>query len=453
MKIVNVMSFIVTLMIGVCTYAGGVGNGGFGLECKDGDGKISYQLYDYQEFTNIGLKADLGGPGLSTMERINFVLKRLVRVNPSRAARYRNMAKDFFTDQEDLESGKSFIPVHDLGAATIPDNCKLIQLAQQRGPEEKPSAKMKTYIVDRKLYKKIEAAGFTEVTAGLVIHEMVYNEHLHWQAVRTVNPTLVRYFNALISSSIMSKMTSQEFFMQVIGENRTPLVPSVDYHGAEVQVSVGGMSTLPTDVAEAFTGVVLGKNAESMVFKAKLGVFQCNHIKVIRRTGQVTECFSLGSSIKIPQLSQETVASYISFYDSGMLRQIVMKDSLSLVMLGKMLSVKSIYFDNNGRTEALLLGGSNELIGVNPNFVKLDSATGRLLSLSVSYHPLYMEQGSPALSIKTIYPIQIENDKLAEYFGSGTDSHERKVCVYVNKTRNELRYCSKAEEQKYPNQN
>lgn len=322
---------------------GGVGNGGFILKCTEG---AKFRVFDYEEFRKYGLTPELDPrPHRTVRQRVEYVLDRLAKVNPSRAQRWRGYLDEFFGsagggasgpargsgnaienvldpargDIELLGDGEEFVPVADLGVASTPKSCeKPIQLIQQRAPDQKPHQNQKTYLVDGDLWKIILDAGYTDVLAGIVLHELSLHESLYvrtgYQQGENPSTTYVRYLNALVSSSKMNSITQVEYVNTLIpnhreGAHKVGVVRTLDI--GEQEVVIGRLlpgPLLPKEISKGYN--LLISSTDSNVYfesdpryfsvKTKWGPIKCNYSLLLNSDLVPTSCrLNIASHTKV----------------------------------------------------------------------------------------------------------------------------------------------------------
>ncbi len=117
-----------------------VGTGGAGLVCYDAAGQVkSVEVYDYFEAAVLRrAKIDLGDPSLTYLEQAEVALKRLERLSPLRAQRYRQEVAEFEANATFLDPGISLPLIPDTGAVQMPDGCHLAQ-AQSHHADAHPN--------------------------------------------------------------------------------------------------------------------------------------------------------------------------------------------------------------------------------------------------------------------------------------------------------------------------
>lgn len=193
---------VASLLASSSSFAGSeAGNGGDVVICKANANK-PIQLLDHYEATDLqGFQLDLGASNLGYMQKVEFVLKKIERLNPSRANLYRKWASEFLADSNFVNG--QLIPIPDVGPGVIPAGCDLVQIAIQQTPELPGE---KRFLIQKDLWDQLDEAG----KAGLVLHELIYREALK-KDLPAKNSKLVRYFNGVISSTQIDQMALKTY--------------------------------------------------------------------------------------------------------------------------------------------------------------------------------------------------------------------------------------------------
>lgn len=197
--------FAVLIFGSLNSFAGGRvgngGNGGDGVVCRNPDKTIkSAELLDYYEARTLrGIHADLGNSG-NFQQRIEFVLKRLERLDSERAQGYLKAAQNFMSEVL-FQPGIVLTDIPDSDHMSLPVGCAIEQVIIQ---QEVKFPEDKRFLVSQDLWNAFDESN----KAGIVLHEMIYAEALklgHRNSIHT------RYYNSIISSKrIESEMTPQE---------------------------------------------------------------------------------------------------------------------------------------------------------------------------------------------------------------------------------------------------
>jgi hypothetical protein len=181
-----------------------VGNGGFVAVCREGQ-QTAYHLLDYLDgefrFVQLG-KVDLG-PDADHIEYARYAFERLAKFDPVRSAEYLLELERFF----DPDNLKFLGPDHKLPVATdsgvdmVPTNCSTEQVASNTRPFQPEEPK---FWIKKDLWDKLNEVH----KAGLIIHEIVYNDALIRGHSTSEN---ARYFTFLISSEKFADLTQANY--------------------------------------------------------------------------------------------------------------------------------------------------------------------------------------------------------------------------------------------------
>ena len=181
----------------------GAGNGGHGVGCRSNpSGEITkVTIHDYYEGKyRYRFEPNLGEKTLSVEQKVNLVLDRVDHLDPERADRYRNKLKVFWENTNMWPDARLvFIP--DSNYVGMERGCELVQVAIQKKAE---LPKERFYTIDEDYWKLMDP----DSQAGLILHEIIYEEFLSLGATDSTN---ARYYNALISSDDLTKMTLPEY--------------------------------------------------------------------------------------------------------------------------------------------------------------------------------------------------------------------------------------------------
>lgn len=194
------MKNIVFILIGILLYAvqspaGQETHGGDAIVCTNAGGSVSVEMLDYLEASQVyGLTLDLGGSGLTYLERVDYVLKRLERIDPAAAKRYAEKASSFLSQTAFLDRS-AIQDIDDSSEIIDPlSNCRKVQIAVQVAA---PKMFEKKYLIDKNLWQLAD----DYQKAGLVLHEILLEEvYANYYHSNSLN---ARYYNAVISSKQM----------------------------------------------------------------------------------------------------------------------------------------------------------------------------------------------------------------------------------------------------------
>jgi hypothetical protein len=186
-----------------------VGNGGFVAVCREGQ-QTSYHLLDYLDgefrFAQLG-KVDLG-PDADHVEHARYAFERLAKVDPARSAEYLLELEKFFDPNNLKFLGPDYpLPVAtDSGVDMVPANCKTLQIASNTRPFQPEEPK---FWIKKDLWEKLNEIH----KAGLIIHEIVYNDAL----IRGHSTSeYARYFTFLISSEKFADLSQATYDQKLL---------------------------------------------------------------------------------------------------------------------------------------------------------------------------------------------------------------------------------------------
>lgn len=215
----------VSLLIAICAAiatstafaeGGGVSGGGNVVACErrqESGGQITisnhYTLLDYHDAVErYHFNLDLG-PGKTYLEKINYVLERLAKVDRYRASLYKYFADRFIEEIDFTPSNRRYATDSgDIGSGYFLDEgCDIRRVVIQRSDDElmlTPGAKK--YEISQKIW-----ASFDEETkAGMMLHEISYREAI---ARGAKNSLAIRRYVGLISSQEVLK---NEYSLEIL---------------------------------------------------------------------------------------------------------------------------------------------------------------------------------------------------------------------------------------------
>lgn len=169
-------------------------------------------ILDYYEAKKLGISIDLGPGTLSVQEKVDLVIRRIERLQPYRARSYRILFNQIMQDLEILEKGfeqrgkillfqdEPLKDVQDSLEEFIPacGGGRIQQVVLQRKPRF-PEERLLT------IYKKLWKGLSHDQKAGLILHELIYNEAIQ---IGQTDSVRVRYFNAKVSSANFEKLNT-----------------------------------------------------------------------------------------------------------------------------------------------------------------------------------------------------------------------------------------------------
>lgn len=176
-----------TLFISSSVFAGGsrAGNGGDGVYCPTSPGQPLLQLLDFYELTFYDNETvDLGDVNEDPIVTVTKIIDSFKKISPIRADNYRERLQNFLSriqwSQTPLQD------ISDSNHIVLPTGCEIRQLVIQSKVNGIP-----TYKVDQNLWHLLNGTQ----KAGLLLHEIIYEEALNNDQTNSINTReLVRYF-------------------------------------------------------------------------------------------------------------------------------------------------------------------------------------------------------------------------------------------------------------------
>ncbi len=165
---------VIEHVLSVDQESGLLGNGGDALVRKDQAGQRNFaMLLDFYEGmqTSPRMSLDLGGPTLTVMEKVGFAISKLDRVDPLRAARYREWLQGFKQGEACFAAGIRLKDIDDSNHIQLPDGpgWEIEQVAIQKDPvfPEYPR-----YVINLDIWNEMDK----DNQAGLILHELMYRD-------------------------------------------------------------------------------------------------------------------------------------------------------------------------------------------------------------------------------------------------------------------------------------
>jgi hypothetical protein len=185
------------------------GNGGDVVVCGD-----KVQMLDVYEAEQLrGNKLDLGGPKLSRTQKIELAVRRIHKVDPSRARTLLNASGRFLKEVK-FVADVSLRDIDDSNDAFVPKGCKREQIAIQniRVLDDDPF-----YIIDKNLWDKLDE----DNKVVLILHEMIFRASRgKWSS------PLVRLFTSLGFTRFLETTSAYHYWNRVSHTALTETVPS-----------------------------------------------------------------------------------------------------------------------------------------------------------------------------------------------------------------------------------
>lgn len=208
------------------------GNGGDVLYCPSLNGPGKYEMLDlYEAKARWKIEIDFGAPELSPMEKVNYVLDRLQRIDQFRAEYYRKVASEFF-DNALFIPDITLIDIPDSQFSYIPSHCSLEQIAIQKEPQF-PGEKL--YTVSKDLWDLLD----NDQKAGLILHEIVFGEAIKEGHENSINT---------------------RYFMGQIASNKTSNISLIDYTGLLGLTFFADMGIMVNNIKYLMKGITFHEN-------------------------------------------------------------------------------------------------------------------------------------------------------------------------------------------------
>ncbi|WP_413291068.1 hypothetical protein [Bdellovibrio sp. HCB337] len=273
-----------------------VGNGGDAVVCRNAKNKItSVQFYDHFEAKEKRqMVLDLGAATLSYEKKLDLLLARVKKINPSRARMYREWWSSFMKEAKFIK-GSNLIDIPDTGGGFVPAGCGLEQLAVQQTVKFPGDSR---YTINQDLWDLMDANS----KAGLILHELILREATSDEVGQT-NSINTRYLNAVMSTKAYEKMSLKSYI---------ELLQLTQFKVADAQ---GGV---PIDISKA---EVMFLNDENILSAWAISDTQ----------------FEFLWDKQVFQAKIRASGPRVEFYPSGLLKSTVLIDakSMTLPILGK----------------------------------------------------------------------------------------------------------------------
>lgn len=210
-----VVSFAMPLLISLQSQAiGRVGNGGNIIVCIDplsnecyGSGKHVGTFYDtYEADVRYKIKPlSMHSAALEPKVAMEYAFKLIELIGKYDREMHVDLSRylHLFYDEANFIEGMQLLPIPDTGISFIPYDSELRQLVVQREPI---APQDKRYVISLDLWEMMSKAD----QAHAILHEVLYRYALE-QKHEVESSEYVRYFNALVISGEISKLTQQQF--------------------------------------------------------------------------------------------------------------------------------------------------------------------------------------------------------------------------------------------------
>ncbi len=178
------------------------GNGGFVLKCDR-----ALKTFDLHELeSRYSGRMSLDPKNSDSLEdRVDYLISKVDRLNPTRAAIYREWFKSFFAEARFTQD--PIHPLPDIGFGEVPEGCELVIAVYQRNPN---IITPERYTVFEPLWNRLSVSD----KAALILHELIYRE-----AVQVENQHLTsersRYLNAWIHSQEFLSVSLKKYLLDL----------------------------------------------------------------------------------------------------------------------------------------------------------------------------------------------------------------------------------------------
>ncbi|MGE3974000.1 MAG: hypothetical protein AB7F59_05690 [Bdellovibrionales bacterium] len=236
-RTITFISFLAAFFTAYTSSGGNVGNGGFVIKCGE-----TTQLFDYYQAEIAGTHV-LQNPGKNLNDKVEYLLKRLETIDPNRAKNYRFQFK-YWNDQPELpiegihlNSMQAADPrlqkAFGLGPVSIPQNCELILAVQQLFPKLDSTGSAQLQV---QRFGPVWNSLDLDTKAGLVLHELFYEEYLLRQAQPPTSES-VRKLNGLLGSKEFLKFTKAEWIKELWSQRYSPIFPDFNNEKTILDIS------------------------------------------------------------------------------------------------------------------------------------------------------------------------------------------------------------------------
>jgi len=204
------------------------GNGGFAVVCPGSEPQTLdlFEAYSPEYHRNWTLDEESIH---DTATRVNYLLTKIEKLNPSRAKLYREWYKTFNEEAEFLKDAK-FENFNDTGKVSIPDSCELKQVFYQRDPSVLNKFR---YTANANVWNSLTP----KHQAALILHELIYREFAH-QPFPHMTSEPSRYLNGWINSLETKTVSQQDYILKL----QSLYVTRADYKGYPVLLSYQSVS-------------------------------------------------------------------------------------------------------------------------------------------------------------------------------------------------------------------
>jgi hypothetical protein len=225
----NLIVLCAVLLFTQTVFATRVGNGGFVIQCGS-----KVQLFDYYQAEQAGLHiSPVAGNTLA--EKVSHLLERLKILDSHRAENFQNYFNTYWPKQEEIAadalrldpqqaSDPKLQAEFGLGSITIPNHCQLVLAIQQLPPTTDLQFHHDLNLVTQR-FSKVWNSLDLDTQAGLVVHELFYEDYLARRAQPATSES-VRRLNGLLGASEISQYTQDKWIQELTSNHFTPMFPN-----------------------------------------------------------------------------------------------------------------------------------------------------------------------------------------------------------------------------------
>ena len=223
--------------------AGSESHGGKGIACKNGTTVTLLDYFETAQTTTYNI--DLGPNQGNYLDRVNYVLNRLSKIDPVSAARFSARAATFESERKFVAEAVIKTIADSNDAVNPPAGCTEEQFAVQVFNLKPGQAR---YLINQDLWNAADDVN----RAGLVLHEIILTDAVNEFSQQNSDNT--RYYNGFISSDAMNSVSPSAYLSVIqaadFEESKTKCLISLVTHG--IPVCTGNRSGLEESVAYDF---------------------------------------------------------------------------------------------------------------------------------------------------------------------------------------------------------
>ncbi len=325
-------------------------HGGFAYECQK-NGRTIVQLQDYEEGVTFKSKLDLGPANLSEDEKFEFVMKRLERLDPLTADRFRGRYKQF-NEEFKLVSEEQMVIPGDSTNSVNPDNgCRkkpfVIQIMNPRLNEVR-------YLINERLYRLASK----DVRVGIQLHEFVWTDAF---ALGHSNSDKFRAYVFNISSDSMWRLQPIQYLQMLQEANlskRFALISSSFSVRFPVQYIFNSQGEKENEISLVNPQSYLDTSKSQLAIEADSILTNKEALMTFNGKNQINLKFARNITISPAKENQFAIVQILNLEGPK-----EMKYTTRQLQIGdaKILCLKELQFYSNGNLKSCRLGFQNKL--------------------------------------------------------------------------------------------